>query len=397
MARLPVPGQDDGLWGDILNSFLLVEHNADGSLKIRTDGTFYSKPSGGIPASDLTLAVQASLSAANTALQPGGVPGGDLTGTYNAPTVAKIRGVTVNASAPSDGQVLVYNAGSTQWIPSTVTSTTVGDATTGSKGIVQLTNDLSGSATAPTVVSTHLSSALPINQGGTGSATQNFVDLSTTQTVGGTKTFTSTIAGDISGNAATVTTNANLTGDITSVGNATTLTSSTNVENIISSNTTVAGKAPTASPNFTGTPTAPTATSGTNTTQLATTAFVNTAVTDATPNAGASTLGLVELSGDLGGSATSPSVLQINGVALPGTAPSANQVLTATSPTTTTWSTPTAGSSSLASDTDVALTTLSNNQVLTYNSTSSKWVNATPASAPVTSVFGRTGVVVAQA
>jgi len=33
MARLPIPGQDDGAWGDILNDFLAIEHNADGSLK----------------------------------------------------------------------------------------------------------------------------------------------------------------------------------------------------------------------------------------------------------------------------------------------------------------------------------------------------------------------------
>jgi hypothetical protein len=39
MPRLPVPGSDDGTWGTVLNDFLAVEHNADGSLKIRTDGT----------------------------------------------------------------------------------------------------------------------------------------------------------------------------------------------------------------------------------------------------------------------------------------------------------------------------------------------------------------------
>lgn len=33
MARLPVPGADDGSWGDILNEFLLEAHNNDGSLK----------------------------------------------------------------------------------------------------------------------------------------------------------------------------------------------------------------------------------------------------------------------------------------------------------------------------------------------------------------------------
>lgn len=41
MARLPVPGSDRGKWGDILNTFLSVEHNADGTLK--TDGTLASK------------------------------------------------------------------------------------------------------------------------------------------------------------------------------------------------------------------------------------------------------------------------------------------------------------------------------------------------------------------
>lgn len=34
MARLPTPGSDDGIWGSVLNEFLSVEHNSDGSLKI---------------------------------------------------------------------------------------------------------------------------------------------------------------------------------------------------------------------------------------------------------------------------------------------------------------------------------------------------------------------------
>lgn len=33
MTRLPTPGHDDGSWGDILNEFLKVEHNTDGTLK----------------------------------------------------------------------------------------------------------------------------------------------------------------------------------------------------------------------------------------------------------------------------------------------------------------------------------------------------------------------------
>lgn len=43
------------------------------------------------------------------------------------------------------------------------------------------------------------------------------------ETIAGTKTFTSTISGNVSGNAGTVTTNANLNGDVTSSGNTTTL------------------------------------------------------------------------------------------------------------------------------------------------------------------------------
>ena len=33
MAQLPTPGQDGGTWGDMLNDFLLVAHNRDGTLQ----------------------------------------------------------------------------------------------------------------------------------------------------------------------------------------------------------------------------------------------------------------------------------------------------------------------------------------------------------------------------
>jgi len=36
MTRLPIPGSDDNTWGEILNDFLEVEHNADGTLKKAT-------------------------------------------------------------------------------------------------------------------------------------------------------------------------------------------------------------------------------------------------------------------------------------------------------------------------------------------------------------------------
>ncbi|SDM95950.1 Chaperone of endosialidase, partial [Daejeonella rubra] len=117
-------------------------------------------------------------------------------------------------------------------------------------------------------------------------------------------TVTNPIAGSITGNAATVTTNANLTGDVTSTGNATTISNAAVIGKLLTGYTSGAGtvaatdnilqaiqklngndglKANLASPTFTGTPTLPTGTIATtqaalnSTTAVATTAFVTTA------------------------------------------------------------------------------------------------------------------------
>ncbi len=50
MARLPIPGSDDGTWGEILNEFLSVEHNQDGTQKT------LSITKGGTGAPNATLA-----------------------------------------------------------------------------------------------------------------------------------------------------------------------------------------------------------------------------------------------------------------------------------------------------------------------------------------------------
>ena len=93
--RLPIPGSDDGSWGDILNAYLSVSHASDGSLNTNVVGTSqlqagsvtntqldsstqtaiaavagkYVKPGGGIPSTDLTTAVQTSLGKADSSLQ----------------------------------------------------------------------------------------------------------------------------------------------------------------------------------------------------------------------------------------------------------------------------------------------------------------------------------------
>ena len=200
MTRLPIPGQDDNTWGDILNEYLSVSHAGDGTLQP-------AAVTGAGAAQDSTVVH-------NTANESiGGVKTFVLSPVVPTPTtntaVANKAYVdsTVSAGAP--------------------------DATATTNGLVRLAGDLGGTASSPTVVATHLTSALPVNQGGTGSTTQNFVDLSNSQTIAGSKTFSSTIQGSISGNAATVTTNANLTGDVTSSGNATTLVDTTNVKSVI--------------------------------------------------------------------------------------------------------------------------------------------------------------------
>jgi hypothetical protein len=104
MARLPIPGSDDGTWGDILNAFLSVEHNTDGTLK--TSGSLGDYA----PTSNPTF-----------------------TGSVTVPTPSSATDAVTKAYV--DAQV---SAGAPD-----------ADATT--KGILQLTGDLAGTATSPQI------------------------------------------------------------------------------------------------------------------------------------------------------------------------------------------------------------------------------------------------------
>ncbi len=110
MARLPIIGSDSGIWGTILNDFLNVEHNADGSLKIRSDGTFYAKPSSGIPASDLTSSVQSTLSSVSSKINAStATTKGDLLVATAASTIGRL-------GVGSNGQKLVADSAQTSGI-----------------------------------------------------------------------------------------------------------------------------------------------------------------------------------------------------------------------------------------------------------------------------------------
>ena len=84
MARLPIPGGDDGSWGQILNDYLSAAHKSDGTLKDDS-----------IPESALSSSVQTKL---NAVAGPTGV-----SGPQGATGAAGVQGATGPAGATGVG------------------------------------------------------------------------------------------------------------------------------------------------------------------------------------------------------------------------------------------------------------------------------------------------------
>lgn len=103
MARLPEPGKDKGIWGSILNDFLAIEHNEDGSLKTSATLSSYA------PLHDPVFS-----------------------GSVTVPTPA----------APTDAATKLY--------ADNLAISGAPDADPSTKGILQLTGDLGGTAANPT-------------------------------------------------------------------------------------------------------------------------------------------------------------------------------------------------------------------------------------------------------
>jgi trimeric autotransporter adhesin len=243
---------------------------------------------------------------------------GDLSGTAAAPTVP---GLALKANASEVTAALAIKA-DTAYVLTKVAAATIADASSSTKGKIQLAGDLSGTAAAPTVpglalkanttdVNTSLDLKAPIASptftGTVSGITKSMVGLgSVDNTTDAAKPIsTATQAAlDLKANAAdltslTTTVNTN-TADITATAadlatltttvNSNTASITANTSDILlKANTTdvttaLALKAPLESPSFSGSPNLPTGTtgvtqtSGNNSTKLATTAFVASAV-----------------------------------------------------------------------------------------------------------------------
>ncbi len=154
----------------------------------------------------VTIAVNALN--ANSAVSFSGALAGDVTGNQSTTKVEKIQNLAVPVPVLADnGKVIKYkNDGVNPPSFELAADTNSGGTVTG----VTASGPLASSGgVAPNI---SLTGVVPIANGGTGAATQNFVDLSNAQTIAGVKTFSSTIAASISGNAATATNATNFTG-----------------------------------------------------------------------------------------------------------------------------------------------------------------------------------------
>jgi ribosomal protein S6E (S10) len=467
--RLPIPGQDDNTWGDILNGFLEVSLNGDGTLQTNalnqasgvtsinnitpTNGNVelnassigagtYSKPSAGIPGSDiaagaitatnlangsvtntqLDTSTQSAIAKAISSVQtinsqsPNG--NGAITLTAGAigalPTTTRLSGLfdTTAASGAANGQVLTYESSNASWVPSTVSNSTVSNATYSAPGIVQLAGDLgggtAGNATAPQVTSTHLTNALPINQGGTGSNSQNFVDISSSQTIAGNKSLTGTTTA-----TALSTTTFALTGGSPASGKVLTSDTAGNATwNSLNVSSTLAGDSDVNLVNPVNNQVLSYSTSSNK--------WVNQTL-PATASATTNSLGLIQLSGSLGGTATAPTIVtnanltgditSIGNATTVTNSTNLQTIITNNSTVTSKLSTTTAASTyaPIASPTLTGTTTTNSLETTTLQITggspasgkvltSDTAGNATwgvPSSSPVASVFTRTGSVVA--
>lgn len=376
MARLPQPGSDQGTWGNVLNEYLGVSHDENGQLK-NDSVTNASIVNGAITANKLattslpgvnqSLIYNGSGLAWSTSSGNGLVPdadsetkglvrlAGDLAGSASNPTVPGLAtkepsvpiGVasqfyrgdktwqTLNKAAVGLSQVdntsdalkpissatqAALNAklnNITGLVSAGTNVTLAGSGTSASPYVINASGGGAGSAAWGSISGsissqTDLQSALSSK-----AADAEVVHIAGNETITGSKDFNGGLT--VGGNSVITSSDARLTDNRTPIDNS---VSNVKLANGSVSYTKISAGAATAGQVLSY--------DGTN---LAwTTNTLDGSVSDATP----SVKGVVQLAGDLSGTAGSPTVSRLNGVSVSGS-PSAGQVLTATSSTAASW------------------------------------------------------------
>ena len=239
---------------------------------------------------------------------------GDLAGIAASPTVATVGGST--AAAINAATILANTATDANTVSTIVKRDASGNFIAGTitAGLTgNVTGNVTGNLTGNASTATKLAATKLIY----GNAFDGSADL--TQVIAGTFGGTG-----VDNGSKTITLGGNLltANSFTTAGNYSTTLTSIGTTNITLPTTgTIATLAGTETMtnktivdlNLTGIPTAPTAAAGTSTNQLATTQFVNATTAAATPDASPTVKGKIQLAGDLGGIATSPTVNSVGG------------------------------------------------------------------------------------
>jgi hypothetical protein len=140
---------------------------------------------------------------------------------YATRSVGAIDNVAIGANTPSTGAFTTINGVTPATAQYTTTLNTKLNNIEALADVTDATNVTAAGALMDSEL-TSIASVKALNQGLATTDSPSFVNV------------TSNLTGDITGNAATVTTNANLTGDVTSVGNATTIGATKVVESMLS-------------------------------------------------------------------------------------------------------------------------------------------------------------------
>jgi hypothetical protein len=294
VAQLPTPGADEGVWGQILNDFLLASHNEDGTLRDQSvqNSTIVGQS---ISEDKLDGSLRAKISAlANS----DSINWGNLTG-----DIADQTDLTnlLNGKQPAG---------------SYATSSDLAD------GLSQKANSIDLDAKAN---SADVEAALAAKANAS-----DAVSLSTNESITGVKNFTN--GAQINGQAVVATIDARLTNTRVPSDNS---VSTVKLQDFSVTATKLSAGTATAGQVL--------AYNGTNL------AWTTSTAEGTIPDASTTQKGIVRLAGDLTGTSGEPTVASVNGVSISGT-PSAGQVIVASSATAAVWQTAPNGSTVTVDD-----------------------------------------------